>query len=122
MKKLWVAAVGLLVLLVLAAIVPCLRAGQTKEDSRYQVLAPIRNGNLTIFPVVAESSHNTGQFLTLDEGLRSGEVVVTESGNAGPRPWHGWLRSERPKAQNSSIFPEIIATLSAATPYADAKR
>jgi len=91
MKKLWIAAVGLLVL-GLAVIVPCLRAGEAKPASRYQVLAPIRNGNLTIFPVVAESSHDTGQFLTLDEGLRSGDVVVTEAGSAGPlvrpRPGH----------------------------------
>jgi hypothetical protein len=45
---------------------------------------------LTIFPVVSTRSHDTGQFLTLDEGLRSGEVVVTEAGNVSPlvRPRH----------------------------------
>jgi hypothetical protein len=31
---------------------------------------------------VAAKSYPTGEFLTLDEGLRSGEVVVTEAGNA----------------------------------------
>jgi hypothetical protein len=31
--------------------------------------------------VVAAKSYPTGEFLTLDEGLRSGEVVVTEAGN-----------------------------------------
>ena len=36
---------------------------------------------LTVFPVVAPKSYATGEFLTLDEGLRSGEVVVTEYGN-----------------------------------------
>ena len=47
----------------------------------FKVLDPIRHGNLTIFPVVAEKSYPTGEFLTLDEGLRSGEVVVTEAGS-----------------------------------------
>jgi len=45
------------------------------------VLDPIRHGSLTVFPVVAAKTYPTGEFLTLDEGLRSGEVVVTEAGN-----------------------------------------
>lgn len=55
------------------------QAGQ--EASGYTVLDPIRNGSLTVFPVAASKSYATGQFLTLDEGFRSGEVVVTEYGN-----------------------------------------
>jgi hypothetical protein len=50
----------------------------------YKVLAPISHGNLTIFPVVAASTHDTSEFLTLDEGLRSGDVVVTEAGRIQP--------------------------------------
>ena len=46
--------------------------------SGYTVLAPIRQGNLTVFPVVAARSFDTQDFLTLDEGLRSGEVIVTD--------------------------------------------
>jgi hypothetical protein len=58
------------------------RAGQEEPSaSGYTVLEPIRNGSLTVFPVVASKSYPTGEFLTLDEGLRSGEVVVTEYGN-----------------------------------------
>jgi hypothetical protein len=34
--------------------------------------------------VVANTSHNTQLFLTLDEGLRSGEVIVTEAGAIRP--------------------------------------
>ena len=49
--------------------------------SGYKVLDPIRHGSLTVFPVVASKSYPTGEFLTLDEGLRSGEVIVTEAGN-----------------------------------------
>jgi hypothetical protein len=52
--------------------------------SGYKVLSPIRHGNLTVFPVVANTSHNTQLFLTLDEGLRSGEVIVTEAGAIRP--------------------------------------
>jgi len=57
------------------------RAGEVSATSGYKVLDPIRHGNLTIFPVVASKTYPTGEFLTLDEGLRSGEVVVTEAGN-----------------------------------------
>ena len=69
--------------------------------SAYKVLAPIRHGNLTVFPVVARISHDTNAFLTLDEGLRTGEVVITESGEVNPlirrgrwpeRPVHNPLR------------------------------
>jgi hypothetical protein len=57
------------------------RAGETTSAPGYKVLDPIRHGNLTVFPVVAAKSYPTGEFLTLDEGLRSGEVVVTEAGS-----------------------------------------
>lgn len=56
-------------------------AGEQSSVSGYKVLEPIRHGNLTVFPVVAPQSHATSEFITLDEGLRSGEVVVTEYGN-----------------------------------------
>ncbi len=56
-------------------------AGEVTPSPGYKVLEPIRHGNLTVFPVVAAKSYPTGEFLTLDEGLRSGEVVVTEAGN-----------------------------------------
>ncbi len=57
------------------------RAGETVGTTGYKVLEPIRHGNLTVFPVLASKSYPTGEFLTLDEGLRSGEVVVTEYGS-----------------------------------------
>jgi ARG and Rhodanese-Phosphatase-superfamily-associated Protein domain len=57
------------------------RAGEVTSTSGYKVLDPIRHGNLTVFPVVAAKSYPTGEFLTLDEGLHSGEVVVTEAGS-----------------------------------------
>jgi hypothetical protein len=76
---------ALLGLVVAAAMVcPHLRpvyAGEQPSASGYKVLEPIRHGSLTVFPVVAPKSYATGEFMTLDEGLRSGEVVVTEYGN-----------------------------------------
>jgi len=78
----------LLALTVIAAVA-CLvvmdqrpvQAGEVTPAPGYKVLDPIRHGNLTVFPVVAAKSYPTGEFLTLDEGLRSGDVVVTEAGN-----------------------------------------
>lgn len=66
------------------------RGGQVSPAGSYKVLEPIRHGNLTVFPVVANIAHDTHDFLTLDEGLHSGEVVVNESG-ASPlvRPRRG---------------------------------
>ncbi len=50
----------------------------------YRVLAPIKSGNLLLFPVVRADGKSNGEtpFITLDEGLKSGEVEVTEAGRA----------------------------------------
>lgn len=75
----------LVVLLFVAAFVmldrDLARAGEVTPAPGYKVLDPIRHGNLTVFPVVSAKIYSTGEFLTLDEGLRSGEVVVTEAGS-----------------------------------------
>jgi hypothetical protein len=74
---------GIALLVVTAVVVPCLlQAGEVAPASGYSLLSPIRSGNLTVFPVVASKSYDTVEFLTLDEGLRSGDVVVTEAGQA----------------------------------------
>ena len=77
--------VALMVLLIVAGFVVLnhrdARAGEITPTPGYKVLDPIRHGNLTVFPVVAAKSYPTNEFLTLDEGLRSGEVVVTEAGS-----------------------------------------
>lgn len=75
--------------------VPGTTAGPVPASVDYKVLEPIRHGNLTVFPVIAAKTHDASEFLTLDEGLRSGEVVVTEYGNVrglirrrdDARPW-----------------------------------
>jgi hypothetical protein len=56
-------------------------AGGPIDQSGYRVLPAIVRGNLAIFPVVSNHSFDTSQLLTLDEGVRSGQVTVTEAGN-----------------------------------------
>ncbi len=104
-KKVWFLIGSVVILAGLAVIIPCLvRGGEVSAGAGFQVLAPIRHGNLTIFPVVAANSHDTREFLTLDEGLRSGEVVVSEAGNVAPliRPRHShpaWQEHHRDGAE-----------------------
>jgi len=77
--------------------------------AEYTVLGPIRHGNLTVFPVIAATAHDTGGFLTLDEGLKSGEVEVTESGSVRgmirrpPRGSHAVLRPEYPVHDGAQV-------------------
>jgi sulfur carrier protein ThiS len=78
--------------------------GEVPLTSGYKVLSPIRHGNLTVFPVSAAASHNTQSFLTLDEGLRSGEVIVTESGNVQPL----MRRRERPVTQDRAQVNRLV--------------
>ena len=82
--RLVIVVAGIALLSVAAVVIPCLlQAGEvTVSASGYSLLSPIRSGNLTVFPVVANKSYDTAEFLTLDEGLRSGDVVVTEAGQA----------------------------------------
>src|ERR1700759_5490160 len=62
----------------------------------YKILAPITHGDLTIFPVVSAKGHDTSDFITLDEGIKSGEVVVTEVGNL-----HSRLQRRAPYVQRN---------------------
>ncbi len=81
--RLVIVGVGIAFLVVAAVSVPSLlHAGEVTPASGYSLLSPIRSGNLTVFPVTANKSYDTAEFLTLDEGLRSGDVVVTEAGQA----------------------------------------
>jgi len=80
--------------------------------SRYRVLDPISSGNLLLFPVVRSDGKSIGDtpFITLDEGLKSGEVEVTEAGRVrgmvrprsgviGVPPYNDGQSLERPRPQ-----------------------
>jgi hypothetical protein len=87
-----------------------------QPSAGYKVLDPIRHGSLTVFPVVAPKSYATADFLTLDEGLRSGEVVVTEYGNvrglirrhASPALQHDMAEVNRLVLINNSKHPLLL--------------
>lgn len=98
-------SVALLSAAVLLSTTESAEAGMP-TTSHYQVLSPISHGNLTIFPVVASTTHDTHEFLTLDEGLRSGEVEVTEHGGIRPmvrRP-HSYYPQRHDGAQVNRLY------------------
>ena len=75
------------ILVSLAAMCP--RSGVTAAggpvapaNDEFRVLAPIESGNLLLFPVIRGGGRMTEKtpFLTLDEGIKSGQVEVTEAG------------------------------------------
>ncbi|MDT8066879.1 MAG: DUF6569 family protein [Terriglobia bacterium] len=74
-----VSRTGFWIVLSVLVLVPCL-ALAGNPGSRYSVLPPIQSGNLAIYPVTSTTTHNTSAFLTLDEGVRNGSVVITEAG------------------------------------------
>ena len=73
----------------------------------YRVLTPIQSGNLLLFPVVRSNSKSPGEtpFITLDEGIRSGEVEVTEAGRVQGlvRPRNGRLSQPEPRFRGDQV-------------------
>ena len=56
---------------------------QPKPEGDWRLLDPITYENISIFPVASSVSRDTSAFVTLDEGLSSGDVVVREQGSKG---------------------------------------
>jgi hypothetical protein len=54
-----------------------------RSERAWRLLDHVTYENIAIFPVVTSSTQDTSSFLTLDEGLSSGDVVVSEQGAAG---------------------------------------
>ena len=54
-----------------------------KLEGDWRLLDPVTYENISIFPVVSATEHDTSTFLTLEEGLSSGEVIVSEQGGQG---------------------------------------
>jgi hypothetical protein len=85
--------------LTLGAVAPATSGNAPEPDpvpaaeSSWRLLPGITYENITLFPVAASAAGlggaDTSMFLTLDEGLASGEVLVTEQGSGG------MVRSER---------------------------
>ena len=53
-----------------------------KPEGNWRLLDPVTYENISIFPVVSSYGQDTSPFLTLDQGLSSGEVIVSEQGAA----------------------------------------
>ena len=51
-----------------------------KAEGGWRLLDPISYENLTVFPVVSSDGYDTSAFLTLEEGISRGEVIVREQG------------------------------------------
>jgi hypothetical protein len=51
-----------------------------KQEGEWRLLDPVSYENLTVFPVVSSSGYDTSSFVTLEEGLSSGEVTISEQG------------------------------------------
>src|SRR6266849_940775 len=51
-----------------------------QSSGGWRLAEPVTYENLTIFPVVSPEAAETSGFMTLEEGLASGEVVVAEQG------------------------------------------
>src|SRR5260370_18940138 len=55
------------------------KAPPPPPEGDWRILDPVNYENISLFPVVG-GSQDTSSFLTLEEGLASGEVLVTERG------------------------------------------
>lgn len=52
-----------------------------RPEGNWRLLDPVTYENISVFPVVASYGQDTTAFLTLEEGLTTGEVVVRERGS-----------------------------------------
>ena len=52
-------------------------------EGEWRLLEPVTYENISVFPVVSSNSQDTSPFLTLEEGLSTGEVLVREQGSEG---------------------------------------
>jgi hypothetical protein len=99
------------------ALVLCVNAfaGGPVEQHGYKALPAIVRGNLALFPVVADRAYDASQLMTLDEGVRSGQVTVTEAGDerglvrpGQPMPRRGGAEVNRLVLSNNSGRPLLL--------------
>jgi hypothetical protein len=53
----------------------------SRPEGEWRLLDPVTYENISVFPVVSSQSQDTSPFLTLEEGLATGEVTVAEQGS-----------------------------------------
>src|SRR5499427_1972135 len=101
MKRLLLGALTIIVLATQFITSSAGAGGTSPISGDYKLLDPISHGDLTVFPVVSNRAHDTSEFITLDEGIRSGDVVVTEMGNL-----HSMMH-RRPQQQTYPISAQV---------------
>jgi hypothetical protein len=83
---------GILAVCAIAAVAATMGIGAAAVDANapqsdkgmaegWRLMEPVRYENLSVFPVVSRNVAETSAFLTLDEGLSTGQVAVTERGS-----------------------------------------
>ena len=55
----------------------------SRPEGEWRLLDPVSYENISVFPVVSPYNQDTSLFLTLEEGLATGEVLVREQGSEG---------------------------------------
>jgi hypothetical protein len=55
----------------------------SRPEGEWRLLDPVTYENISVFPVVSSYGQDTSPFLTLEEGLATGEVLVREQGSEG---------------------------------------
>jgi len=55
----------------------------SRPEGEWRLLDPVTYENISVFPVVSSYGQDTSPFLTLEEGLATGEVLVHEQGSEG---------------------------------------
>jgi hypothetical protein len=82
-----------------------INAANAPAHPAWRLGAPVRFDNLTVFPVVSDEPASADQFITLDEGLRSGKVKVTElTASSQPR----MIRHHGRTLQNQSVVQQQV--------------
>ncbi|HWN99711.1 MAG TPA: DUF6569 family protein [Blastocatellia bacterium] len=76
-----------------------IKAASSPVRTDWRVGAPIAFEKLTIFPVISDQPVSSTEFITLDQGLLSGKVIITELGANG--------RSRRINRRQLSETPEV---------------
>jgi hypothetical protein len=90
-------------------VVGIIHAGiESPIAGKYEILEPITEGALTVFPVVGQPVPGADNLLTLDEGLRSGEVIVTEQGSVtGLRRHRPGVWTETPPSTGNALVNQL---------------
>jgi hypothetical protein len=78
-------------------------APQSTSGDAWRLSEPVTYETLTLFPIVSPQATDTSAFLTLDEGLNTGEVVVSEQGSDTLRRSRDTGGSVSPQFQSASV-------------------